>query len=139
MSDVATTRRWPDLRITALPAVRAFIRQRGRADGASDEAIDDLVQATDELVCNVIRHGYRAGSGPVELTLEREGDRLRITIADQAPPVDPTRHPEPRLDLPLEQRPLGGMGVHLARSLTDTMRHRMLPEGGNEVTFEKRL
>ena len=48
-------------------------------------------------------------------------------------------HPEPDLTLPLERRPLGGMGVHLARTLTDGMRHRILPGGGNEVTLEKRI
>jgi hypothetical protein len=31
------------------------------------------------------------------------------------------------------------MGVHLARTLTDGMEHRILPEGGNEITLRKRL
>jgi anti-sigma regulatory factor (Ser/Thr protein kinase) len=47
--------------------------------------------------------------------------------------------PQPSLDLPLEQRPLGGMGVHLARTLTDGLDHRILPGGGNETTVRKRL
>jgi anti-sigma regulatory factor (Ser/Thr protein kinase) len=47
--------------------------------------------------------------------------------------------PPPDLDLPLERRPLGGMGVHLARTLTDRLDHRILPGGGNEVTLSKRL
>jgi anti-sigma regulatory factor (Ser/Thr protein kinase) len=47
--------------------------------------------------------------------------------------------PEPRLDLPLEQRPLGGMGIHLARTLTDGLDHRILPDGGNETTLTKLL
>jgi hypothetical protein len=31
------------------------------------------------------------------------------------------------------------MGVHLARTLTDGLDHRILPTGGNEVTVWKRL
>jgi anti-sigma regulatory factor (Ser/Thr protein kinase) len=139
VSDVADARRWPQLRPTDLADVRAFIRQRARDEGAGDEVVDDLVQATDELVCNVIGHGYPSGTGPVTVDVQRVGDRIVITIADEAPTFDPTTHPEPRLDLPLEERPLGGMGVHLARTLTDAMRHRMLPGAGNEVTLEKRL
>ena len=33
---------------------------------------------------------------------------------------------------------LGGMGVHLARTLTDRLDHRILPTGGNEVTVRRR-
>ena len=46
--------------------------------------------------------------------------------------------PQPPLDAPLELRRLGGMGVHLARTLTDGFDHRILPGGGNEVTVRKR-
>jgi anti-sigma regulatory factor (Ser/Thr protein kinase) len=55
-----------------------------------------------------------------------------------APPFDPTGVPEPPLDVPLGQRRLGGMGIHLARALTDGFDHRILPTGGNEVTVRKR-
>jgi anti-sigma regulatory factor (Ser/Thr protein kinase) len=111
-----------------------------RSDGADDEAVGDLVQAVDELVCNVIEHGYGHGTnGPVEVRVAHDEGRIVITIVDQAPPFDPTAYPTPDLSLPLERRPLGGMGVHLARTLTDGMRHRILPGGGNEITLEKRV
>ena len=121
-----------------LAEVRAFVRREAQRCGASDEAVDDLVQAVDELVTNVIEHGYGLAPGTVEVELQDVDGSCIIRIRDTAPPFDPTAHPEPRTDLPLEQRPLGGMGVHLARTLTDGMRHRMLPGGGNEVTLEKR-
>jgi serine/threonine-protein kinase RsbW len=121
-----------------LAEVRAFVRREARGCGVSDEAVDDLVQAVDELVTNVIEHGYRLAPGTVRVELESADDRCIVRITDDATPFDPTAHPQPRLDLPLDQRPLGGMGVHLARTLTDAMRHRMLPAGGNEVTLEKR-
>ena len=134
------TRRWETLALTDLAPLRAFIRETTRSDGANDEAVGDLVQAVDELVCNVIEHGYGHGtSGPVEVQVTHDRERIVIKIVDQAPPFDPTGHPTPDLSLPLEQRPFGGMGVHLARTLTDGMRHRILPGGGNEVTLEKRL
>jgi serine/threonine-protein kinase RsbW len=122
-----------------LAEVRAFIRREARGCGATDEAIDDLVQAVDELVTNVIEHGYHLRPGTIEVEVEEIDDACVVRIRDEAPPFDPTSHPTPRTDLPLEDRPLGGMGVHLARTLTDGMRHRMLPGGGNELTLEKRL
>ena len=141
MSHAAATRRFDHAGSGDLAEIRAFIREETRHDGEDEEAVGDLVQAVDELVCNVIEHGYGHGkTGPVEVTLERPEDgHIVIRIVDEAPPWDPTQHPEPDLTLPLERRPLGGMGVHLARTLTDAMRHRILPEGGNEVTLEKRI
>jgi len=128
-----------DAALGELAAVRAFVRERVAAAGGDEVAMTDLVQAIDELVTNVIEHGYAGRSGQVGVTASRIGDELVLVIRDDAPPFDPRSVPAPQLDLPLERRPLGGMGVHLARTLTDRLDHRILPTGGNEVTVHKRL
>ncbi|MDQ3127636.1 MAG: ATP-binding protein, partial [Chloroflexota bacterium] len=122
-----------------LAAVRAFVRQQAAAAGADDETTADLVQAVDELVCNVVEHGYAGRPGRIEVASLQTADDLAFRIRDDAPTFDPRTVPEPPLDLPLAQRRLGGMGVHLARDLTDGFDHRILPTGGNEVTVRKRL
>jgi serine/threonine-protein kinase RsbW len=118
---------------------RAFVRALAASVEADEETTSDLVQAVDELVCNVIEHGYEHRPGDIELEGSADASALVVRIRDAAPPFDPRTVPEPRLDLPLAQRPLGGMGVHLARALTDGFDHRILPSGGNEVTLTKRL
>jgi serine/threonine-protein kinase RsbW len=117
--------------------VRAFVREQVAAAGGDTTTAADLVQAVDELVANVIEHGYAGRPGEVEVTFAALPDAFELRIRDAAASFDPTRVPEPRLDLPLEQRPLSGMGVHLARALTDAFDHRILPSGGNEVTVRK--
>ena len=130
-------RRWDVLSPSGLAEVRAFVRET-IGPVASDEELSDLVQAVDELSCNILEHGYR-GSGLVEVSIAAADDRVVIRLRDRAPAFDPRTVPEPRLDLPLEQRPLGGMGIHLARTLTDGFDHRILPDGGNETTLTKLL
>ena len=124
--------------VDQLAGVRAFVRDHVAAAGGDDEMAADFVQAVDELVCNVVGHGYAGTPGTVEVAFVETPDELAFRIRDSAPPFDPTAVPEPRLDLPLSQRRLGGMGVHLARTLTDGFDHRILPGGGNEVTVRKR-
>jgi len=119
--------------------VRSFLRARAAEAGAGEEATSDLVQAVDEIVCNVIEHGYAGRPGSIDVVVSTPGDAIVVRVRDGAPTFDPRSVPEPRLDLPLERRPLGGMGVHLARALTDRIDHRMLPGGGNEVTLTKSL
>jgi serine/threonine-protein kinase RsbW len=124
--------------VDQLAAVRAFVRTHVAATGGDDETVTDLVQAVDELVCNVVEHGYAGRPGTVEIAFIETPDDVAFRIRDDAPPFDPTGVPEPPLDLPLGQRRLGGMGIHLARTLTDGFDHRILPTGGNEVTVRKR-
>lgn len=122
-----------------LASVRGFVRETAADAGCSDEVVDDLVQAVDESVTNVIEHGYMGRPGNVEVELECAPERVTIRIRDTAPPFDPTEVPTPDTTAPLAARRLGGMGVHLARVLTDEMRHRILPGGGNELTLIKAL
>ena len=77
------------------------------------------MQAVDEATTNVILHGYRGGPGWVEVAAERVGDRIVVTVTDEAPSFDPTRVPEPDLSVPPERRRPGGMGIHLIREATD--------------------
>ena len=139
---IATPAALPTITIQAgvdhLAAVRAFVRTHVAAAGGGDETSADLVQAVDELVCNVIGHGYDGRPGEVEVAFVESPEELGFRIRDDAHPFDPTAVPEPPLDLPLSKRRLGGMGVHLARALTDGFDHRILPTGGNEVMVRKR-
>jgi serine/threonine-protein kinase RsbW len=125
--------------VDRLAEVRAFVREQAASLEADDETIADLVQAVDELVCNVVEHGYAGGPGTIEVARLVAPDEIAFRIRDGAPPFDPRSFPAPDLELPLARRRLGGMGVHLARTLTDGMDHRILPTGGNEITVRKRL
>ena len=122
-----------------LAEVRALVRGFVRDVGGDEETASDLVQAVDELTCNVIEHGYGGRPGSIEIAIAKVGDAIEVRIRDAAPAFDPRTVPEPRLDLPLAERPLGGMGIHLARALTDGIDHRILPDGGNETTLTKLL
>jgi serine/threonine-protein kinase RsbW len=122
-----------------LAVIRRFVREEAEALGAGEEAICDLELAVDEAACNVICHGYEGRKGMIQVRVERDGDRLAVRVRDEAPLFDPTRHPLPDVTLPLEERPLGGLGLFLIRKSVDEMAYRVMPEGGNELLLIKRL
>jgi serine/threonine-protein kinase RsbW len=142
MSDPRATGSPPTITIAAgvdqLAGVRSFVRAHVAAAGGDADTTSDLVQAVDELVCNVVGHGYAGRPGTVEVAFIETPGEIGFRIRDSAPPFDPRTVPEPPLDQPLGRRKLGGMGVHLARTLTDGFDHRILPTGGNEVIVRKR-
>lgn len=123
--------------VRQLATVRRFVRALIDEAPGPAQARDDLVQAVDESVTNVIEHGYRGREGSVELEVTCSPSGATIRIRDDCPGFDPTTFPSPDTDAPLAERPVGGMGIHLARVLTDGMSHRMLPGGGNELILVK--
>lgn len=131
------------LRITAersqLGRVRAWVTEKALAGQAAPPEIDDLVQAADELVANTITHGYAGRSGLLELEMIAEPGMLILILRDQAPPFDPTHVPAPDISLSLEERPLGGMGLHLVRQCVDQFLYESLATGGNQITLIKNL
>ena len=124
--------------VAQLATIRAFVERQAHALGVDASEIYDLILAVNEVATNIVVHGYRSQPGMIEIELWRRGDAIEIRLRDQARLFDPTRVPMPDLTLPLHKRPLGGMGVHVTRQIMDTMRYRVTPEGGNELTLVKR-
>jgi anti-sigma regulatory factor (Ser/Thr protein kinase) len=119
--------------------VRAAVREVAEACEAPIDCEDDLVQAVDEAVTNVIVHGYRGAAGDIDIHVERVDEAIVITILDAAPTFDPGDVAPPDLTIPPQHRRPGGMGVHLMRAATDTVEHRPRPGGGNILTITRRL
>ncbi len=123
----------------SLAPIRHFVEAAAIELGADPAVVPDVIQAVDESVTNTIEHGYGGGPGIVEVEVRVQPGTLVVQLRDHAPPFDPTSVPTPDLDLPLGSRPLGGMGVHLARELTDEMRYGCPAGWSNELTLIKRM
>lgn len=128
--------------VKRLAEVRAFIREAVASFGGSKRASEDLVQAVDEVTCNVMLHGYDGDAGEIELEARAREGRLEIRILDRAPVFDPTALPDPAVALapPRPRRPgTAGVGLHLVRTMTDAVRHHVRPGGGNELTLVRSI
>jgi anti-sigma regulatory factor (Ser/Thr protein kinase) len=134
------------LRIAAdverLADVRSFVRETVAELGGTRRAAEDLVQAVDEVTCNVMLHGYDGKPGEIELEAALRDGRLEIRILDRAPVFDPTALPDPAHGTapPPPRKPgTAGVGLKLARTMTDAVRHHVRPGGGNELTLVRSI
>ncbi len=84
----------------------------------------------EEVVTNIIRHGYGGGSGPIELILEVEQAGIGLTIRDQSPPFDPLDVEEPEIRM-LE----GKRGLPLVQRLTSSARYEYTADNWNVLSF----
>lgn len=98
----------------------------GRQHALPARAVFELTLALDECFTNIVRHGYD-DDGPHAITVRLDvggtgpARVVQVEIEDDARPFDPRSVPVPPVDLPLERRPVGGLGVHLVRHCVDDL------------------
>ena len=95
--------------------------------------------ALDELLANALSHG-RAGRDPCSVTVEVELDLDRVTVnfPDDGPPFAPFGQDAQDTTLSVEDRPIGGLGLHLVGQLMDKVSYQRR-EGHNVVVLVKQL
>lgn len=130
-----------DLRATFEEVVRATtaVRELCEARGVPREPTDDLILGLDEMLANIVTYGYPGNAaGAIAVRVAITEDALRLDISDRAPAFNPLEAAAPDLDAPLDTRPVGGLGVHLARSVMDTMEYAR-EDGENRLRLVRRL
>ena len=124
--------------LSELATIRCFVEQQCTALRIDPSVVYDLLLAVEEIATNIIVHGYRRQAGTIDVVIRQAADGLEIRLRDNAPPFDPTQIPTPDLSAPLTRRPLGKMGIYLARQLVDSIEYYRTPEGTNQLTLVKR-
>ena len=113
--------------------VEAFCEEHG----LGDETAQAVNLSLDELLTNTISYGYDdAAEHVIEVELAANGDRLTIVLRDDARAFDPTQAETPDLDADLDDRPIGGLGIHLVRSFMDEVSYSR-SDGYNLLTLTK--
>ncbi len=125
--------------VERLPELLDAIERLAGDQGWDDAFRAQLLLVVEELVVNAMSYGgCEPGAGWVEIGFVASHDGLDIQISDNGKAYDPfSSAPEPDLDLDLDDRPIGGLGVHLVKEMTD--RHSYQRSGDeNRVALFKR-
>ena len=118
--------------LDSLAGLAERVERFGAEQRLPASVVNALNVALDEAVSNAINHGYEAGApGEIAVRLRRDADRVEVEVEDDGRPFDPLQAPPPDLSLPLERRPIGGLGIHLIRNLMDEVSYARI--GGRNV------
>jgi len=99
--------------------------------------VNSIILMLDELLTNVVMHGYGDDdSGEIEVTVLTIVHGVEVTIRDSARAFDPFSIAEPDTTLSVDERDIGGLGVHFVRKMADSFAYRRDGEV-NEVRFSK--
>jgi anti-sigma regulatory factor (Ser/Thr protein kinase) len=126
-------------RLTSLPQVSRALDDLAARHGLAPAAVADMHVALDEVLTNVITHGYPAGAiGQIRVRLALGGGVLEAEIEDDGAPFNPLGAPPPVLGTPLSERPIGGLGIHFVKRLMTEVAY-VFVDNRNRLVLRKRL
>lgn len=121
--------------LAALPGYVGAVAARAEV---GDEAAYRLRLAVEELAANAVLHGYAGRPGYLRVAGGADRDGAWIRIADAAPAFDPsTARREPQHGVPVAERRVGGLGIHLALTAADVYAYEYA-DGENRSTVRVR-
>ena len=97
------------------------------ANGVSDLVVQRICLALDEILTNVISYGFeKVPEEPmIRVDFGLGDDVLQVRIEDNGRSFNPlVDAPLPDFTLSVDDRPIGGLGIHLAKNLVDDISYR---------------
>ena len=105
----------------------------------SDKDLFALQIVVEELVTNVIDYGgVPAGEHAARVDLSAKNGELVICITDRGAAYNPLTREDPDVTLPAEERPIGGLGVHFCKKLTEGQEYARR-DGCNVLTLRRKM
>ncbi len=113
----------------SLPEVLAFIGERAAELDPDPMELNRMQLAAEEVFVNIA--DYACPGGAVKLTVRAEDGLLKAVFEDGGPEFDPLKRQDPDVTLPAAQRRPGGLGIFMAKRLTDGISYER--RGGKNV------
>lgn len=125
----------PEDRPRLVAQLEAFAQEQKLPSAALQAA--DL--ALEEHLTNVLSYGFQdKGNHQIIVKLEVVAGEFLVEVQDDCRPFNPLARPEVDTSIPLDQKPIGGLGVHLIRRFMDHVEYRR--EGGKNIfSMRKRV
>ena len=120
-----------------LQLIASEVEGLGEREAWSDSLVFKVNLVLEEVGINILSYGGESG-GPwpeFEIVITSDDDSLTIEISDEGRPFDPFHDaPKPSLDAEIENRPIGGLGIHLVQTMMDDTSYQH-SEGKNRLTM----
>lgn len=123
--------------ISELEQLYQALVQFGQDHQIPPTILEAMNLALEEVITNIIAYAYsKDAEHIIILRLSFEGRQLIAEVEDDGRPFNPLDAPDPMLDVPLEDRPIGGLGIFLTKKIMDHIEY-LQQDGKNLVRLKK--
>lgn len=125
--------------VDEIPRLANFVEELGAELDLSPAMVMNINLALEEAVVNIILYAYPQDQlHEIRLKVTASGEQLIFLLTDSGMSFDPTQVPEADVTLPLEERPIGGLGVFLIRKIMNEVTYERIG-GENKLTMKKNI
>ena len=125
--------------ITELEKLSQALEEYCEANGIGNEVLFKTNLALDEIVTNTISYGYADDlEHEIVLTFTLNEKNLMITVIDDGMAFNPLKVSAPDLDKSLDEREIGGLGIHFVIKVMDAIEYQW-HEGRNILSIQKAI
>ena len=125
-------------KLSELDRFNQTLTEFGRRHGLAPKVVHDLNLALEEILTNIISYGYTDNrEHEIQVRLSVQPGEVRVDVEDDGQPFNPLEAPEPDITKPLEERTIGGLGIHLVRKLMDGLEYKRQGDR-NLLTIKKK-
>ncbi len=120
--------------------VTAFVDEELEALGCPMKAQMQIDIAIDELFGNIAHYAYNPEVGPATVRVEVVEDPLSVVVSfiDKGVPYDPLSREDPDVELSLEERRIGGLGIYMVKKSMDEISYEY-KDGQNILRIRKKI
>ena len=116
-----------------------ILEEFGRNQDISQEILSSMNLALEEILTNIISYGYQdTDEHDISLRLAIQGKEFLAEVEDDGTPFNPIEAQDPEITLPIEDRPIGGLGIYLTKKMMDGIDYERR-EGKNRLRLKKMI
>lgn len=115
-----------------------FIEEQAEKSGLSFKAINQMKIAAEEIFVNICNYAYDKDGGEIEISIYDQDSCFYICFSDSGKEYDPLSKEDPDITLSAEERNIGGLGIYMAKKLSDGISYER-KDGKNILILEKKI
>jgi len=126
----------------SLQYIQGEVENLGERESWPDSLVFKVNLVLEELGLNILNYGGQDTSRTpeIEITLTSDDSMLTIEVSDDGLPFNPLQDvDDPDIDGAIEDRAIGGLGVHLVRTLMDDLSYERTTSGRNHLKMVAKI
>lgn len=125
--------------LSEIESINRHIEEFGETNQLPPDVIFNLNLSLEEIFVNIVSYGYEDENEHfVKISMSLVDNELVVKVEDDGREFNPLELPEPDLEQKLEERPIGGLGIHLVRNLMDELDYKRT-HNKNILTMKKKI
>jgi len=121
-------------KLESLERFREFVAAQAMESGLDARLLPKIELVLEEILTNQVMHAYKERGGEADVAcFPRPDGCFCLQLTDWGPVFDPLKQSAPDTSAPLEDRRIGGLGIHLVKNMADHLEYRR-DDGKNILT-----